>query len=129
MIKATFIYYVLVFGTGFLLGPIRVLVLEPRFGARTAELIEAPAMLVAVIVIARWVGRRWCRSLVPSARLGVGFLTVGMVLAADLVVGVGLRGMSVVEVFMNRDPVTGPIYYGLLAITAVSPWWFSRHAT
>lgn len=128
LIKVAIIYFVMVFGIGFLLGPIRVLLLEPRVGTRTAELIEAPVMLVAIIVIARWVGRRWCRNLAPLARLGVGFLTVGMVLTADLVVGVGLRGMSAAEVFMDRDPVTGPIYYGLLGITAVAPWWFSRHS-
>jgi hypothetical protein len=37
-----------VFGTGFVLGPIRVLWAVPRLGERVAELMEAPLMLVAI---------------------------------------------------------------------------------
>ena len=54
------LYFAVVFGTGFVLGPIRMLWLVPRVGARTAELLEAPVMLVAIVLLARWVVRR-CR--------------------------------------------------------------------
>ena len=54
---AMLFYFGLVFGTGFLLGPIRVLWLEPRFGPIIATACEAPFMLLAILVAARWVPR------------------------------------------------------------------------
>ena len=56
------VYFALVFGVGFLLGVVRVLALVPRLGERWAELAEMPLMLVAIILSARVVVRRF-----PSA--------------------------------------------------------------
>lgn len=53
MLKAGALYYALVFGAGFVLGPIRVLWVVPRSGERTAELMETPIMLVVTILAAR----------------------------------------------------------------------------
>lgn len=119
-------YFGIVFGVGFLLGPIRVLWLEPRLGVRTAELIEAPFMLLAIVLAGRWVDRRLGDESGAAARLGVGVLAAGLVLGADVGVGVGLRGMSVVDVFTQRDPVSGPVYYALVALTAFAPWLAGR---
>ena len=55
ILKAGVLYFALVFGAGFVLGTIRVLWLVPSLGARTAELIETPIMLVVTILAARWV--------------------------------------------------------------------------
>lgn len=126
LVKVAAIYFAVVFGVGFALGPIRVLWLEPRLGLRAAELVESPFMLVAIIVAGRWVARRLCSSHGPSFRLIVGLLTAGLVLAADVGVGVGLRDMSVTEVFTQRDPLSGSVYYALVALTAVGPWLFVR---
>jgi len=41
ILKAATFYFALVFGAGFLLGTIRVLLVAPRFGTRTAELMVA----------------------------------------------------------------------------------------
>jgi hypothetical protein len=49
ILKAGILYFALVFGAGFVLGTIRVLLVMPRFGARMAELMEAPVMLVVTI--------------------------------------------------------------------------------
>lgn len=124
--KAAAIYFALVFGVGFTLGPIRVLWLEPRLGLRAAQLVEAPLMLVAVVLAARWVARRSCRSESPAFRLGAGLLAAGFVLAADVAVGMGLRGMSFTDVFTQRDPIAGPVYYALVAFTAIAPWLLGR---
>ena len=126
MLKAAAAYFGVLFGVGFALGPIRVLLLEPRTGTRTAELIEAPVMLAVIVWAGRKVGRRWCAGMGPAARLAVGLIAAGLVLAADLAVGVGLRGLSAVEVFTGRDPVAGPIYYALVALAAVAPWALGR---
>ena len=52
------VYFGLVFGVGFILGVVRVLVVEPHLGERWAELAEAPLMLTAIILSARLVVRR-----------------------------------------------------------------------
>jgi hypothetical protein len=124
LLKAAAIYFVMVFGAGFVLGPFRVLVLEPRVGTRVAELLEAPVMLVAIVMSGRWVGRRWGAGFGAMARLGVGLIAAGLVLVAEIAVGVGLRGMSVVEVLTGRDSVSGTVYCGLIALSAIAPWLF-----
>ena len=43
IVKAAVLYFALVFGAGFVLGPIRILWVAPRLGARVAELLEAPS--------------------------------------------------------------------------------------
>ncbi len=126
LFKAAVIYSGMVFGVGFVLGPFRVLVLEPRVGTRAAELLEAPVMLLAIVLVGRWVGRRLCAGFGAAALLGVGLIAAGLVLAADVAVGVGLRGMSVVQVFTARDPVSGTAYYALVALTAVAPRMLGR---
>ena len=50
ILKAGMLYFVFVFGAGFLLGPIRILWIVPRLGTRVAELLEAPIMFVITIV-------------------------------------------------------------------------------
>ena len=128
LLRPAALYFGVVFGIGFALGPIRVLWLEPRVGPRAAELIESPVMLLAVVLTGRWVGHQLCADYGSMARLGVGLIAAGLVLAADLAVGVGLRKMSIVEVFLGRDPVSGVVYYGLLALFAVMPWVLGRRS-
>ena len=41
IMKTGTLYFALVFGAGFVLGPIRILWVVPRFSTRIAELIEA----------------------------------------------------------------------------------------
>lgn len=48
VLKAGALYFALVFGAGFVLAPLRLFWAAPRFGTRTAELMEMPVMLVAV---------------------------------------------------------------------------------
>ena len=48
--KAGVLYFALVFGAGFVLGTVRTLWIVPRVGARRAELMETPIMLVVTIV-------------------------------------------------------------------------------
>jgi hypothetical protein len=71
IVKAAAVYFGLVFGAGFILGPIRILFVVPRFGARVAELMEAPLMLIVVAVAARWVVRRFQLTPTVADRLTV----------------------------------------------------------
>lgn len=128
MFKAAAIYFGIVFCVGFVLGPIRELLLVPRVGQRVAQFIEFPLMLVAMVLAARWISKRFCEDLNSWQRIGVGCIATLLVLAADLAVGVGLRKLSVVEVFTDKDPIAGSVYYVLLIVFAGLPWLFGRAA-
>jgi hypothetical protein len=89
---AAALYFAIVFGVGFLLGPIRVLWLEPRAGPIVAVACEAPLLLAAMALAARWVPRvvRLRRDWVPLLAMGVGALVLQQL--ADFAVGTGLAG-------------------------------------
>ena len=59
ILKAAVVYFALVFGAGFVLGPIRILFIVPRFGVRLAELMEFPVMLVVIVLTSRWLVRKF----------------------------------------------------------------------
>lgn len=120
ILQAAVLYFLLVFGAGFVLGTGRVLLVVPLLGERAAELLEMPLMFAVIVAAARWVVRHRLDSRQPSA-LPVGFIAMGFVLLADLVVGIWLRSMSPVEVFLNRDPVSGAAYYTALLLFAAMP--------
>jgi len=121
VLQAAVLYFLLVFGAGFVLGTVRILFLVPLLGERTAELLEMPLMLGVIVAAARWTVRRRLDDSRLAAALSVGFLAMGLVLSADLVVGMWLRGMSTTEVFLDRDPVSGAAYYASLLFFAVMP--------
>lgn len=121
ILKAGILYFVLVFGAGFFLGPIRVLWAVPRFGERTAELMEAPIMLAVIVLAARWTCRRRRVLSLPLHRLGVGFVALSLLLAAELTVVLWLRGLTIGEYMANRDPVEGAVYVAMLGLYAVMP--------
>lgn len=125
-LKPGTIYFLLVFGTGFVLGTIRVLFIVPLVGHRTAELLEMPLMLIATVLAARWTIRRFPEPRNHAARLAIGGIALGLMLAGELVVGIGLRGMTAAEVILNRDPVSGAAYYVSLVLFAAMPWLVSR---
>lgn len=120
ILKTAALYFLLVFGAGFLLGIGRVLLVVPLLGERVAELLEMPLMLGVIVATARWVVRHRLDARQFSA-LCVGFIALGFVLMADLAVGIWLRGMSAAEVYLNRDPVSGAAYYAALLLFAVMP--------
>ena len=120
-LKAAALYFVLVFAVGFALGPIRVLWAVPRFGERTAELMEAPLMLVAIVVAARWIAARFVEPKSSTRLLAVGFLALGLLLAVELTMVLALRGLTLEEYVRSRDPVAGGVYLALLLLFALMP--------
>lgn len=116
------VYFLIVFGTGFVLGTIRVLFILPLLGERTAELMEMPLMLAVIVVAARWITRRYLQQAQSRVQLVVGLTAMNYMLAAEFLVGVTLRGMSPMEVWLNRDPVSGTAYYLSLLLFATMPW-------
>jgi hypothetical protein len=122
ILKAGTLYFALVFGAGFLLGTIRVLWVAPRFGMRLAELMEAPVMLVVTILAAR----RLSLPPTPAARLGVGLVALGLLLAAEFAAVLWLRGLTISQCLAARDPVAGAVYRVMLGVFAVMPLLVGR---
>ncbi|UVT16144.1 MAG: hypothetical protein H8K04_00820 [Nitrospira sp.] len=121
ILRTAVLYFLLVFGAGFVLGIGRVLLLVPLLGERAAELCEMPLMLTVIVVAARRIVHRRLDERRLSSALAVGVLAMGLVLIGDLVVGILFRGMAAPEVFFDRDPVSGAAYYASLLLFAVMP--------
>lgn len=126
ILQPAVLYFVLVFGAGFVLGTVRVLLLVPLLGERTAEVLEMPLMLGVIVFAARWIVRHRLDDHRLISMLSFGFIAMGLVLIADLAVGMRLRGLSATEVFLNRDPVSGAAYYAALLLFAVMPTIVTR---
>ena len=119
ILKTGVLYFTLVFGAGFVLGIIRTLWVVPRFGTRMAELMETPVMLVVTIVAARWIVLHFAVPSTPSSRLGMGCIALVLLLLAEFGFVLWLRGLSIRDYLATRDPVSGTVYYVMLAAFAV----------
>ena len=115
-------YFAVVFGAGFILGPIRLLWAVPRFGPRVAELAEMPIMLAVIVVAARWVVRSLAVPPTPSRRLGMGGVALALLLVGELTLVLGLQGLSIRDYLAGRDPVAGTVYLVMLGAFALMPW-------
>jgi hypothetical protein len=126
MLKAGVLYFAIVFGAGFVLGTLRVLWAVPRFGERTAELMESPIMLVVTILAARWVVRRLAIPAAVLPRLGMGLVGLALLLVAELSMVWLVRGLTISEYVASRDLISGTVYLVLLGILAVMPLLAAR---
>lgn len=121
VLRAALIYFALVFVVGFLLGPLRVLWLEPWLGKTIAVLLEAPALILAM-----WFGApaaaRWARLSGGWLRyVAVGVLSLALQQAADLAVGFGLRGMTLADQLAYFTTPAGAVYAFTLVVFALMP--------
>lgn len=121
--RAAAIYFAIVFAVGFVLGPIRVLWLEPWLGKTLAVLAEMPFLLAAMRVGAglapRWAGvdGGW------PTYLSIGAAALVMQQIADLAVGFGLRGATLSEQVAYFATPPGYIYAASLVVFALMPLW------
>ena len=121
ILAAAALYFAIVFGVGFTLGPVRVLWLEPWLGATGAVLCEVPLLLLAMILAARWVPRKvgLDRSVRSRAAMGAGALVLQQM--ADIAVGIGLRGITPLEQIAHFTTPAGMIYAASLLAFAAMP--------
>ncbi len=117
--KAGLTYFLIIFGVGFVLGTIRVFLVVPRVGVRTAELIEEPIMFIVVFFAARWLLRRFSLETITE-QLGAGMIGLGLLLAAEYAL-LRARGLTLREDIAGRDAVAGTVYLVMLLIFAVMP--------
>lgn len=126
MLKAGTFYFAIVFGAGFVLGPIRILWAVPHFGTRMAELLETPIVLVVILLAARWIARPLVLPSTAPVRLGMGSVALGLMLVAEFGFVLRLRGLSMSEYLSTRDAVSGTVYYVMLVIFAFMPLLVAR---
>ena len=124
ILRGSTTYFAIVFGTGFILGPIRILWAVPRFGERNAELMEMPIMLL-VIVFSALAVKRLCDGR-PGIALMIGAVAFALMVTAELSAVLRLRGLTFSEYVANRDPVSGSAYLAMLGVFALMPWLVSR---
>ncbi len=121
LLRAAGLYFAIVFGVGLLLGPPRVLWLEPWLGKTLAVLCEMPLLIGAMWFGARaapnWAGLQagW------ASLLGVGVLALVLQQIADLAVGFGLRSMTLAEQWAYFATPPGFIYAFSLVLFALMP--------
>jgi hypothetical protein len=128
ILKPAILYFALVFGAGFILGPIRILLVTPRVGVRAAELMESPVMFMVIILVSRWIVRRLPEFSSLLSRLAVGFTALALMLGSEVLLARLLQGISVREYIASRDSVLGTIYFALLVVFAIPPAYGSSHA-
>jgi hypothetical protein len=126
ILKAGVLYFALVFGAGFVLGTIRILLVVPRLGTRTAELTETPVMVLVSILAARWIVRRLAIPPALSKRLGIGLVGLCLLLIAEFTLVLWLQGLTISEYLASRDPVAGTAYIIALAVFAIMPIFVAR---
>ena len=126
VVRAAARYSALVFGIGFALGTVRVLLVVPRLGERTVELIEAPLMVFVSWLVARWLTRRYTGIRRPVSSFAVGALALAFLLMLEVAVGTIFFGLSPGSALIKPDPVRAASYYTALALFAVMPLFVSR---
>lgn len=86
-LKAGGAYFASAFALGFLLGTVRVLAVEPRFGALGAVLAETPIMLAASWIFCRLWIRRFKVAAAARHRLVMGATAFVLLIAAETLLG------------------------------------------
>ena len=116
------VYFAIVFSAGFAFGVLRVLFVEPHFGIRWAQLLEMPLMFTVMVLTAIRLFQRGNVQYSPSERFGIGGLSLGFVFAAELIVLLAMRGISISQYIAEQDPVSGTTYLFMLLLFAAMPW-------
>jgi hypothetical protein len=119
--KAGAIYFLLVFALGWVLGPIRELWAVPRFGRVTALLIEAVIMLIAMIISARWVMRRFEVHPTLGSTIPVGLVALGILVPAEIAGVLWVRGSSLQEYLASFATAPGVISLIMFLLFAAMP--------
>ena len=83
-------------------------------------------MLAISIVAARGIVRNLAVPRAPSSRLGMGIIALSLMLIAEFTLVLWLRGLSIKEYLVSRDPVAATVYYVTLGAFAVMPLLVTR---
>ena len=120
-LRAALLYFAIVFGVGFILGPIRVLIVAPWLGEAGAVLCEAPILLAVMWYAAQYVAHRIGMPDDRSTMVTVGVLAAVLVPVADFTVGFALRGLTWDSEVAYLRAAAGFLYRALLVGFALMP--------
>ena len=120
-LRAALRYFAIVFGVGFILGPIRILIVAPWLGEAGAVLCEAPILLAVMWYAAQYVAHRVGMPNDRSTIVTMGVLAAALVLFADFTVGFAVRGMTCDSEAAYLRSAAGLIYLALLVGFALMP--------
>ncbi len=121
LLAAAALYFVIVFGAGLLMGPIRVLWLEPVLGPFFSVLCETPFLILAMWIAAGVAPRATRLQGGVGVRLALGLLALVFQLTADVAVGFGLRGLVLQAQLAYFATPAGWLYVISLALFALMP--------
>lgn len=126
IVKAGSLYFLIVFAVAWVLGPLREFVIAPRWGRAAGILFEAPFLMAAMILAARWVIRRYAIPRTFPARAAIGGLGLGILLVAEVAGVLLARRMSLEEYMASFDTVSGGFALGLFLLFAAVPLFVER---
>jgi hypothetical protein len=126
VLKAGVLYFALVFAAGFVLGPVRILWVVPRFGTRMAELMEIPIYASGHHCLGALDSTASRCSIDNFQPTWYGLRRPRPVAGRGIYACAFVAGMSVSEYFASRDPVSGTVYYATLVVFAAMPLFAGR---
>ncbi|MGO9698334.1 MAG: hypothetical protein ACLPX7_03610 [Xanthobacteraceae bacterium] len=95
--------------------------LEPRLGETLAVLCEAPFLLVAIVLAARWLPKRLRLNADVGSLAGMGLGALFLQQLADFAVGGFLRGLTPAQQIAHLARPAGLVYVLLLIMFAAMP--------
>lgn len=113
-------YFAIVFAVGIVMGTVRELAIRPHAGEFTAVAIEAPVMLLASYLVARWLVRRFALATI-FARLVMGEAAFALLIVAELAGWVWLRGQSLADWAAHMGTPAGLLALVLFVAFAAMP--------
>lgn len=96
-LRAGLAYFAILFAAGFLVGTVRVLLIEPQLGPVASVLIELPLMLALSWFVARRLIARFDPSASVKDRIVMGSSAVLLLVCAEMLLGALAFGMSATE--------------------------------
>jgi hypothetical protein len=120
-VRAGALYALIVFGVGFVLGTIRVLLKIPHIGETAAVLVEAPIMLAASWYVCRWSVRRLDVPRSVPSRFIMGAVAFVTLMLEELALAVLVFCRSPAEQFGAYVTGAGAIGFAAQVIFAVFP--------
>jgi hypothetical protein len=127
IIAAAVGYFLIVFASGWLFGPIRVFWVQPRLGETLAVLCEAPFLLAAMVLAARVVTNKMGLAGNAKALIATGVGALVLQQMSDVTLGYFVRGIPVTDQFSHFATQAGLVYLVLLADFAAMPLLLVRH--
>ena len=120
-LKAGVVYFLLVLAVGWVSGPIREFWAVPYFGRMAAMLSEAVIILIAMIVAARWVIRRFRVPRTLPATISMGLVALGLLLPAEIAGALWLRRLSFQEYVASFATASSVISLIMFLLFVVMP--------